>query len=193
MKNCKHCNVEILKTDVNYTRKKFCGSDCVWAWRESQTGIQERFWGNVVKTDTCWLYQNLEKDGYGYFRHGVPPNQLQWFAHRFSWTIANGPVPVGLEVCHTCDVRCCVNPAHLFLGTHDQNMKDCAAKGRQARGVGTNRNKLTEAQVLEIIALKGTEPATKVCLRYGVLPGAVSGIWRGERWKHLQSDMNGDR
>jgi hypothetical protein len=52
------------------------------------------------------------------------------YAHRLAWEKANGPIPAGMYVCHTCDVPACVNVEHLFLGTQSDNMKDMAAKGR---------------------------------------------------------------
>ena len=54
----------------------------------------------------------------------------KWLAHRWAWTQAHGPIPEGLCVCHTCDVRHCINPEHLFLGTHADNAHDRDAKGR---------------------------------------------------------------
>jgi hypothetical protein len=70
-------------------------------------------------------------NGYGAFslRHGQPA-----LAHRYAWVLTFGPIPSGLFVLHTCDVRACVNPSHLFLGTHRDNMHDMARKGRAARG-----------------------------------------------------------
>jgi hypothetical protein len=56
------------------------------------------------------------------------------YAHRWAWVRANGPIPEGQKVLHTCDVPACVNPAHLFLGTQAANMADKVAKGRQAKG-----------------------------------------------------------
>jgi HNH endonuclease len=70
--------------------------------------------------------------------------------HRVAWELARGPVPEGFFVCHVCDIPACVNPDHLFLGTNADNMRNCAAKGRTARGQKSGMHKLTEDQVREI-------------------------------------------
>ena len=74
-------------------------------------------------------------------------------AHRFSWEVYYGEIPKGKLVCHKCDVRSCVNPDHLFIGTHKDNMEDCARKGRnylQRNPYKTNLRKLNEDQIHEI-------------------------------------------
>jgi hypothetical protein len=99
------------------------------------------FWSHVDKTDGCWIWTGCidRVSGYGYFGTAR--------AHRLIFASHLGPIPNGLEVCHTCDVRACVNPAHLFIGTHQDNMTDMARKGRRIE-------KLSFEDVREIRALR---------------------------------------
>lgn len=83
----------------------------------------------------CWLWVGAaNRDGYGLFC-GSRKGKAQHLAHRISWELFRGPIPQGVEVCHRCDVRCCVNPDHLFLATHTDNMADMYRKGRGRPGV----------------------------------------------------------
>lgn len=94
---------------------------------------RERFWLYVEKTDTCWLWHG-PMDGVGY--GAINTGDRRRGAHRVSYEMANGPIPDGLFVCHTCDVRNCVNPSHLFVGTARDNALDCWLKGRSNRKNG---------------------------------------------------------
>lgn len=91
----------------------------------------ERFWTKVDKTPTCWLW-TAKLNGTGYGSIGVKGKK--YLAHRLSYEIANGPFDKALFVLHRCDVRNCVRPDHLWLGTQSDNMLDCQAKGRNPNG-----------------------------------------------------------
>jgi hypothetical protein len=110
-----------------------------------------------------------------------------------AWEIANGPVPAGLWVLHHCDNPPCVNPAHLYAGTHADNMRDMRERGRHwyrvdpsnvLRGERCGAAKLTADQVAEIrrVGSQGTTHRA-IGLRYGVSKAAIGYILRGRTWR----------
>jgi hypothetical protein len=127
--------------------------------------------------ELCWEWLGAGKgNGYG----NVTVEQSNKTAHHQSYELFCGPVPDGIDVCHTCDNRWCVNPDHLFLGTRLENMADCKSKGRAAGG---NRKHLTESQVQEIRRrLNAGVSPSKVAVQMDVNYYTVTSIKRGESY-----------
>ncbi len=125
--------------------------------------LGDRFWEKVKKTETCWLWAGGrfgagrgERHRYGCFM--VSRKEGTRLAHRVSWTLAHGKIPSGLQVCHTCDIPICVNPAHLYIGTQKDNARDMATRKRNfvRRGEASHFAKLTRAQALSIRNMHAT-------------------------------------
>lgn len=133
-------------------------------------------------TPGCWIWTaGFYNVGYGQFKEGPKAHG----AHRFSYILYCGEIPDGLFVCHKCDNRACVNPDHLFLGTHAENMADMRKKGRGAnlKGSQVGNAKLTESIVLEI--LKSDLPQYVLRKKYGISSAQISRIKNGKRWAHM--------
>lgn len=127
-----------------------------------------------------WLGAVSKRTGYGIYASWRGLNMMP---HRASWTERNGPIPVGLHVLHKCDVRSCINPEHLFLGTNSDNVADRDSKGRQPKGERIKQAKLRSDQVLGI--RKDCRPHDQVAQAYGVDVSQISRIKSGKAWKHV--------
>lgn len=127
---CRHCG-KAFET-APWWRKRGFGVFCSRVCKRGGTDL-ERFWANVQKESECWRWVGgTNKTGYGRM-HWRGPNTL---AHRISWVIHFGAIPEGLEILHKCSGGgnpWCVNPFHLVLGTHSENMADMVSAGRSRR------------------------------------------------------------
>ena len=146
-----------------------------------------RFWKRTDKKAAggCWLWDSRNKFGYGiFFAFG-----LNHQAHRISFMMHKGKIPNDKLICHKCDIRNCVNPAHLWLGSHSDNMHDMIMKGRQALGERHFSAKLSKKEVLAAKSLyetgKYTKPEIARFLRVGV--STIHSITKGINWKHIPS------
>lgn len=132
----------------------------------------------------CWLWFGYRQNGYGRIMRGSRQHLL---AHRYSYETNVGPIPDGLDVLHRCDVSECVNPEHLFLGTHADNMRDMALKGRQRgpKGEAHHDAKLTREAVDEIRRryAQGDVTQQELAAEYDVDQTNISYIILGRSWK----------
>ncbi len=119
---------------------------------------------------------------------------IREYAHRLSFRLHTGDIPKSMCVCHTCDNPICVNPAHLFIGTHRENVRDMWAKGRASPpprnfqlGEAGPRAILTEADVIRIrqACAAGGISQRKLAAAYGVNQATISLIVRRVNWKHV--------
>ncbi len=146
---------------------------------------EQRFWSKVdiCGPDDCWNWTAGIFDAPGCGYGAISINGYTHKAHRVSWSLNNGPIPDGMCVCHKCDNRKCVNPKHLFLGTHLDNALDKYRKNRQRIVYGDNHPgiKITVAQRAEILALlnAGT-PQRLVAIKYGVSQSLISLVKNGK-------------
>lgn len=132
----------------------------------------ETFWTKVDKSGDCWLWTGSHfASGYGSV---ATKGHAHLRAHRVSWELTHGPIGAGVEVCHRCDVRDCVNPAHLFLGTHAENMADMSRKGRASPG---NQDRAMSI-VADLMAGSSQRAAAR---RHGVATPYVQGIATGRK------------
>jgi hypothetical protein len=140
----------------------------------------------------CWLFLYTAPTGYGRYRDH---KETIW-AHRYSLEMKLGrPIAAGMCACHKCDTKCCVNPDHLYEGSHADNMADKVLRGKQAKGDLINRAKrlkgsqvpwakLTEDDVRHIRSC--SDKAAELARRYGVSPGVISCVRKGKTWRSVK-------
>lgn len=141
----------------------------------------------AVHPNGCWMWiGNLgARGGYGTIRTGTDHRQTR--AHRVSYELFIGPLMnADDKVCHKCDTPACVNPDHLFKGTQADNNKDAAEKGRRPRGSNHWNAKLTEDDVLLVIANVDGLSDDRWATKLGVTRELIRNIRRGKIWRHLR-------
>jgi hypothetical protein len=153
----------------------------------------ERGVDRTAGPEACWPWTGYRNRG-GYGR--VYADARMQYAHRLAWEQANGPIPAGLDICHTCDNPPCCNPSHLWAGTARENLRDAAAKGRLTAvfrtGEAATFHKLTWEAVRLIRARHAAGESERPLAReYGVSQPAIHYIVTGQTWPDVtNSDGN---
>ena len=167
--------------------KGLCNRHYQQAWRTGNPTIvrpnphgtpEQRFWRyvQVASEDCCWPWIGFrDKDGYGTLRVGRSTVR----AHRFSYELHVGPIPAATLVRHRCNNPCCVNPGHLRLGDHDENMRDRQEAGHYARGEHHPVAKFSDETVQAVRAAVGTY--AEIGAQFGMSPSQVGNIRRGDQ------------
>ncbi len=194
LKQCRHCRLWFGPKRAgggNFTLQVYCSRRCYWdAAKYRGESLKQSFWAKVDKSagpDACWPWVGA-KHRYGYGACAKTYGDCR--AHRASWLMTNGPIPEGKVLCHSCDNKICVNPAHLFVGTQLDNMRDAARKGVSAWGERNRCAVLTSEQVREIrLEYRGNgrrrSNASELAARYGVSAQSVYLAATGRTWKQL--------
>ena len=182
-KVCQRCNSIFMRPKNCYgsvwKTKKFCSYEC---FNSRRTIRYEAFEEKYIPEPNsgCWIWMgSLNAGGYGEFRYGTKSIK----AHRYSFFFHKGPISHGKFLLHSCDMRSCVNPDHLRVGSHVDNMSDMVKRGRSPRGERAAKSKLTNDQVQAIRVAKGNY--NEIADRFGIGAGQARRIILNEHWKHL--------
>jgi len=146
-----------------------------------------KFWSRIIIPEdltNCWIYSGTETNsGHGMFWAGK--NIL---AHRFSWEFYNGEIPKGKLVLHDCDIPNCINPSHLYLGTHQDNMDDMVNRDRSCYGSLSGKSILTENIVIDMITRIYNDEfkdVNHIAEIFNISPENIRDILNGRTWNHI--------
>jgi hypothetical protein len=183
---CLNCGVAFYMR-ASRKRRQFCVRACRTAYQRKlaadSAASSARFWSFVSKSDGCWLWAgHLNEKGYGSFEgFGAPKTK----AHRASWFIHHGAWPDG-DLLHSCDVANCVNPEHLRVGDHAENMRDMVARDRSTRGIRHRHRKLSDSDVVEMRRMREAGATYYVIAdRFAVAYQTVFAVCARKTWKHV--------
>lgn len=151
---------------------------------QAMTYTHQDFLKQVNISSECWEWVGtINARGYGLFHF----NKKSIRAHRYSFSSYRGSIPMGLFVCHVCDNRRCVRPSHLWVGTHNDNMKDMAQKGRANTRPKVHSEAHPLSKITKEIARNIREDkrsGRKIAAEYSVSKSLVHGIKKGTHWKY---------
>jgi hypothetical protein len=187
-KACTICG-SVVKSTKTITCSKRCSN--LYKWKKVFGNYHEYLKNKILKYSIkclisgCWNWRKATTSrGYGTFTYRSKKER----ANRVSYLVFKGFIPEGIFVCHTCDNPSCVNPDHLYLGTHQQNVDDKLKRNRQPRGEKINLAKLKEKDIIKIRSSYENKEKTQQSLadEYNVSQTAISRIIHKKTWGHLK-------
>lgn len=140
-------------------------------------------WNIRIDENNCFLVTTHKGNAYGYPRINIGGKDV--LIHRLVYKEMYGEIKGGLFIRHKCDIRMCVNPEHLIIGNHKENMKDMTDRKRQAKGIKNGRAKLTESEVLEIRSIYPELSYEKLAKKYNVSRFVTYAVVKRKTWKHI--------
>lgn len=165
----------------HHTQSRFCSRQCAGIGKRIPVAGRLLAMSIPEPNSGCWLWLgNINYLGYGMVRDGRMRS-----AHRASFEVFRGPIPDGMDILHRCDVRCCINPDHLWLGSHRDNMRDMRTKGRN-RAYSGSLHPL--AKLTEDIVLKARESGIlpiEFAEQNGISKSAAARALAGITWRHI--------
>lgn len=157
--------------------------------RKIRKSVGERLEAKVDRSsgaNGCHLWTAAKTKGYGVIMVWQDGRKLMKQAHRVAYELKHGPVPPRLDVCHSCDVRHCMNDRHHFLGTRKQNIRDALNKGRMRGGAKRHTGTLRKHLRAVRRRLKTGESLKSIAASFGVTPAAVSHVRTGRTYKRIR-------
>jgi len=198
--SCKYCKLKFQYESLRGKSRIYCSWQCT---------MKNNYEKNVVKNEhTCWGWSGMKSThGYGNVRRGKVKTTTKYImAHRASWIIHFGEIPLKMNVLHKCDTPLCSRPDHLFLGTHQTNMRDMRQKGRMkgtfVKGHKTKPkskdkwywSKINSDKARQIkILLKNGITAAIISKKFDISKDVVYCINKGITWKHITIEDHNEK
>lgn len=153
---------------------------------DKRSDLERLIYGLAFDDSDCWYWRGSHTN----LGYGVIAAAGEKRAHRAAWVLWNGSIPEGMSVLHRCDVRCCVNPDHLFLGTHKDNMQDMTKKGRgKVPGLCGDSSPVRKLDARSVSMIRqeygaGGISQSKLAKKFGVAQATINRILTRKAWRH---------
>jgi hypothetical protein len=182
-RECEQCGTVFAALEylTRIGKGRYCSLSCATKHMRTSDPLP-RFEAQHVKADSgCWIWTGAKDlDGYGFI--SVAGKQTR--AHRYAYSQFVGPIPEDNVVCHHCDTPSCVNPRHLFVGLHIDNVRDMDLKHRRGKSIFQRIDESTARQI-KAMAVAGTKKQYEIAAIFNVSHQLVSAIKRGESWANI--------